>query len=197
MSRVLDASTKAALSNDALHFFHLVTIEFGTPVRLTDHTHDLSYDFGSGSETFLSTARLGGIGAMTETLAPSNTSISLDFTGANLADISLALTEDFTDSRVIIRRGIFDTSGQTRNANIVGKPFIIFDGKAESFDISDDAQEGKSTVTWKIASHWANWHKSKGRKSNPRNAKQYYPNETGFDHVYNQIGERLWGRVRS
>jgi hypothetical protein len=197
MSRTLHANTIAAIGSENLEVFHLVTFEFSTPFRLTDHAHDISYDFGSGSETFLASGRLVSSGSVEETLDITNPTISLTLTGANQADISLALTENFNNVTVIIRRGFFDTSGDTTNSNIVLDPFIIFNGRVDSWAIKDDPLKGDSTVTWKIASHWADWEKVSGRKCTNQSAQAFFPNEEGFSHVYDQIGEKTWGRVRS
>lgn len=197
MARNLHSSTIAALNNDSLEMFYLLTFYFSSTFRLTNYAHDISYDFGSGNETFLSTGRISSTGSITETQEIGNPTINITLTGANSADIALALTENFNNRRVLIRRGFFDSSGNTTDANIIPDPFIIFDGRVDSYEIADNPSKGESAVTWKISSHWADWEKVNGRKCNPENAKQYFPTETGFDHVYDQIGERTWGRIRS
>ena len=196
MARGIHANTVAVLGNDALQSFHIFTFLFDTPFRLTTHSHDISYDFGSGIETFTSTGRLVGTGDVVETLSPSNQSISLTMTGANEADIALALLEDFNDRQVIIRRGFYDSTGQTTDANILLDPFIIFDGRVNSFSIDDDPIKGDSSVTWDVASQWANWEKVNGRKCTNTSAKQTFADEEGFSHVYDQIGDKTWGTVR-
>jgi len=197
MSRNLESTTIAALSNEKLISFHLLTFYFGTPFRLTDHQHQLTYDFGSGTETFLSSGRLASSGSIKETLELSNPSISVILTGANEADIALALTEDFNDRRVVIRRGFFDGTGETTDSNIIAAPFIIFDGRVNSYTITDDPTSGESSVTWSLVSHWADWEKVNGRKCNNQNAQLEFPSEDGFSHTYDQVGQRNWGKIKS
>lgn len=197
MSRDLHASTSAIIGNSDLHSFHLLTFYFSSPFRLTDHAHDINYNFGSGTETFLSTGRLASSQNVEETLKIANPTIDITLTGANEADVSLALTENFNNKRVVIRRGFFDSSGNTSDSNIISDPFILFDGRIDSYTINDNPSTGESTVTWRIASHWADWDKLNGRKCNNQNAKLYFPNEEGFSHCYDQIGDKVWGRVVS
>lgn len=197
MSRTIDAATIAVLGNADLQMFHLVTFEFATAFRLTDHFHDISYDFGLGTETFLSNARLQAISSVDESIDVENPSITITLTGANAADISLPFTESYSDRRVVVRRGFYDTSGQTQDANIIVQPFIIWDGRVDSWGIVDDPTAGESTVSWKINSHWADWEKVAGRKCNNQDAQLYYPTEEGFNFTYAQIGDVLWGRVRT
>lgn len=195
MSRNIHPDTLAVLGDDNLHIFHLITFYFDVPFYLTEHQHDIKYTFNAGEETFISTGRLASVGDASETLALSNPTIGLALTGANQADISLALTEDFNDRRVVIRRGFFDESGNTTDANIKAHPFIIFDGRVDSYTISDDPSSGDSTVTWRISSHFSDWERVSGRKCTNTSAKLTYPDEEGFSYIYNQIGSRAWGRV--
>lgn len=197
MSRALNAATLSNIGNTDLQIFHLITFYFGTPFRLTDFAHDISYDFGLGSETFLATGRLASTSSFEEQSDLTNPSVEITLTGANAADISLALTENFNNEQVVIRRGFFDSSGNTSDANIIAAPFIVFDGRVDSFSIADNPLEGESAVSWKISSHWADWDKIAGRKCNNQNAKLYFPSEEGFSHCYDQIGQKTWGRIRS
>lgn len=186
-----------ALSQPDIQVFHLVTFNFDSPFRLTDHSHDIQYDFGSGVETFLSSGRLSSMSNVEETLDITNPTITIVLTGANQADISLALLENFNNRQVIIRRGFFDSSGQTTSANILQSPFIIFDGRVDSWEIADDPSKGESAVSWKITSHWVDWDKVAGRRCNNQSAQAFSSTEQGFSHVYDQIGEKTWGRVRT
>jgi hypothetical protein len=195
MSRGLSAGVQAVIGNANLHFFHLYTFHFATPFRVTDHSHDLSYNFGSGTETFTSSARIVSTGDSEESLDISNPTMSIVFTGANEADLLLPFTENYNNKRVVIYRGYFDDSGNTTSTNIIADPFIYFDGRVDSYSISDNPNNSSSTVTWKVASHWADWDKINGRRCNPDSAKVHFPNEECFSHMYDQIGQKTWGRV--
>ena len=197
MGRNLHANTLAVIGNANLQMFHLLTFEFDTPFRLTTHSHDIVYNFGSGDETFVSSGRLMSAGNPVETIAISNPSISITLTGANEADIALALTENYNDRQVIIRRGFYDTSGSTTDANIIADPFEIFNGRVDTYSIDDDPTSGESSVTWNISSHFADWEKVSGRKCTNTSAQVTFASEEGFGHVYDQIGQATWGSVRS
>lgn len=196
MARTLDAGTLAAIQADTnLQMFHLVTIYFTTPQRLTDHAHDISYNFGSGIETFTSSGRMMALSNVEEQQGISNPDINFSITGANSTDIALMLTENYTNVRLIIRRGFFDSTGATADSNIVGKPFIIFDGRINSWGFNDDPQSGNSTIVYNVSSHWVEWERTNGRRSNNKNAQLYFPSEKSFSYVYDQIGDRIWGKV--
>lgn len=192
MSRGLDSTTVSKLSSRYLSMFHLVTIELDTPIRLTDHYHDIEYNFTGSLETFTSNGRLVGLDSIKETQKLSNPTVSISLSGANSADISLALTESFSDKRVVVRRGLFDDSGETAMSNIIAEPFTIFDGRISSWGISNNPQEGESVVDWKVESHWADWERVAGRKTNNEDAQLYYPNEVGFEFTSQILGETAW-----
>lgn len=197
MGRTLNAATEAIIGDSSLQTFHLYTFYFSTPFRITDHSNDLEYNFGSGTETFTSSARLVSSGDIDESLDISNPTISLVFTGANETDLQLPFTENYNNRRVLIRRGYFDSTGETASANIVASPFILFDGRVDSYSISDDPSGGNSTVTWTVSSHWADWDKINGRRCNPDSEKSHFPLDEGFSHMYDQIGQKTWGRIVS
>jgi len=179
--------------------FHLITIGFSTVQRLTDHVHDVSYDFGSGVETFIASGRMMGLSTIEEEQGISNPSISFSVSGANTSDVSIIMAEDYTNKRLTVRRGFYNTSNQTRDIDIAGKPLIIFDGKINSWAFEDNPEDGVSVVTYEVASHWADWERTNGRKSNNENAKtannNEFPNDKSFNYVYDQIGDRVWGKV--
>lgn len=196
MSRSLDAAISTALDSRYHTFFHLVTFDFATPFRMTDWNHDIEYDFGSGTETFLAAGDLVSLSNVSEERDINNGKLTIQLSGVDQANISTALTEDFNNKRVTVRRGLFDSSGSTAMVNLVGSPFIVWDGRVDSWGISEDPQSGKSTVSWNIESHWADWAKTAGRKCNNDDAQIYHATEEGFEYTYSQIGNKVWGRVR-
>lgn len=198
MSRALDAGTLATVRSDAsLQMFHLITMYFSTVQRMTEHVHNITYNFGLGAETFISSGRLMSLSNIEEEQSLSNPSISLGITGASAEDVALMMAEKYTNVRVIIRRGFYDTSGQTSDVNIVGKPFIIFDGKIDSWSFKDDPSSGNSAISWNISSHWVDWERTNGRKTNPQNNKIEFPLDNSYNFVYDRIGDRVWGKVTS
>ena len=203
MSRTLNADTLALFGDDySLNSFFLFTFEFATVQRLTDHSHDINYDFGSGVEAFVSSARIETYSNTNEGLSLENQSMNIVLSGVNSSEIDLALSENYTNERVLIRRGFFDSDPstnpnmETTDARIIADPFIYFDGLIDSYEIQDDPNNNTSKVIWKVASHWENWSWINGRKCNPTNAAyKGYTTETGFSQVYDQIGGRIWGRI--
>ena len=200
MSRALDAGSLAAIQDDQdLEMFHLVTMYFTATDRMTDHPHDISYNFGAGSETFTSTARLVSISPVAESQDINNPTITIALSGASTSDIAVMETEDYTNVRVIIRRGFFNSTGETTDSDIVGKPFTIFDGKVSSWSFADNPYTGESQINWEVTSHWADWERTNGRKSNNESAQTNNNNEfssdESFSYIYDQIGDRQWGKI--
>lgn len=190
MSRQIDASTIPYLRSNSVHMFHLLTMEFSSTVRLTDHSYDIEYDFGSGTETFIANGAWLGAPSVEESIDLSNATIDVSMSGADLANISIALTEDFNDRRVVVRRGFLSDDYQ------IIKPFIIWDGYIDGYKITEDPQSGNSAVSWTVASHFSDWEQARGRKCNNENAKLHYPDEEGFEFATMQIGVVSWGKIQ-
>ena len=203
MSRTLHADTLTLLADDYyLNSFFLFTFYFATTRRLTDHSHDINYNFGSGTETFTSTAAIESYSNVNEGLSLENQSMTVVLSGASSSEVSLALSENYINKRVLIRRGFYDSDPstnptmETTDAKIIADPYIYFDGRVDSYKIEDNPDDGSSKVSWTIASHWADWNRINGRKCNTTNANyKGYTSETGFSQVYDQIGNRIWGRI--
>jgi len=196
MSRNLGEALSYVDSYD-LELFYLVSFYFDSAtLRITDYFRDIKYNFGSGLETFISSGSLVSIGSTEESTNLNNTQISITMSGADSANIALAMSENYLNKRVLLRRGFFNNEG-TEDVDII-RPFIIFDGRISSVQLTNNPQEGDSNVVWTIASHWADFDKKTNRKCTNEDAKAHgFTTETGFDFIYNQIGDRTWGRIRS
>lgn len=192
MPRPLHNDTIAILDDANLEYFHLYQFYFSTPIYLTDYYRNIVY----GGITYIASASLEGYSSTKESISINNEKVSITLSGADGDNVSLALTEQYTNKRIVIYRGYFNGSGTT-DANIVQSPFLIFDGRVDNYVIEDDPVELKSVVSWNVASHWADWEKVQGRTCTQNNAKLHYPNEEGFKFIYQRIGDKVWGRVRS
>jgi hypothetical protein len=192
MPRPLHDDTINILDDSYLEYFHLYEFYFSTPVYLTDYYRAIVY----GGKTYHPSASIEGYSAVKENIDINNNKVTISMSAADGNNIRIALNEYYTNKRIVIYRGFFDGDGQT-DEHIVANPFIIFDGRVDSYSIEDDPIEGKSSVTWNISSHWADWEKTQGRTCTQNNAKLHYPNEDGFKFIYKQIGNKIWGKVTS
>ena len=75
---------------------------------------------------------------------------------------------------------------------IIGEPIIVFDGLITSFSI-DDSRE-KSVIEVELASHWKDFEKENGRKTNHNSQQIHFPGDKGFEYAAKSIKGIKWGR---
>ena len=92
------------------------------------------------------------------------------------------------DKRAWVYRGFLDD-----NQELISSPFLLFDGRIENLNIEED--ETTSSVNISIASHWADFDKTKGRRTNTNSQRLHFPNDKGFDYASQTAKEIKWGRA--
>lgn len=172
------------VAKESVHMFDLVELQFSTTVYLTNSYKDVAWN----GNTYLSTGLLS-MSAVTEDTELSAGSINVTLSGVDQDNISTALTEDFINDRVLIYRGFFN------DATVIVDPVLIFDGRIDSFDMPEDVTSGTSNLIWSVLSHWADFEKIAGRRTNHNDQIRYYPNDKGFEFASEIIKDIKWGRA--
>ena len=75
---------------------------------------------------------------------------------------------------------------------LIGDPFTLFKGKIESFSVDEEITN--STVTITATSHWSDFEKIQGRRTNTNSQQIYFANDVGFDYASQAIAELRWGK---
>jgi hypothetical protein len=115
---------------------------------------------------------------------------SLDFTlsGADQTFISTVLNENVVNDAFTMYRGFLNDS----NA-LIADPFLIYKGTIDTFGISES--ETESNVTLRIVSHWADFEKTNGRKTNNTSQQRFFSSDVGMDFSSQTVQDIKWGRV--
>jgi hypothetical protein len=87
-----------------------------------------------------------------------------------------------------IYNGFLNSSQQ-----LISDPFLLFKGRIESFNLDEDVNE--STITINIASHWSDFERIQGRKTNTNSQKIYFSDDVGFDFASQSTVDIKWGRT--
>lgn len=184
MTRSLTGSLITELATNKLNPVELIYVGVSTGFYYTDHYKDISYN----GNTYVASSLFLGLSEVTESSEVAVNSLTLKFTGADQAIISLVLNNDYMDKVVNVYRGFLNDS-QT----LISDPFLLFEGRIENFNIDED--ETSSSVLISVASHWADFDKVKTRKTNTNSQKLYFPNDKGFDYASQSVREIKWGRA--
>ena len=170
MTRLIDSATIAELAKDDFNLATLIRFDFSSVLYLTDWDRDIS----ALSATWNSSPHFLGVGDVKETSDLRVNTVDITLSGVEQSYVSLFLSQNYIDVPSRIYRAVLDD-----NDVVIGSPILVFNGVITNYDIQDSKSE--STVTVQIASHWKDFEKENGRKTNDNSQKIYFPNDEGFE----------------
>ena len=187
MTRSLTTAIKNELATNDLRPVHLITIGFTSPVNLTDCSFSLTSSVSGSSVTYTASDFIMGLSNFTEETDVTKTSLNLGLSGADQTFISTALNENVVNDSVTIFRGFLDSS----NA-LISDPFLLYQGTIDTFEISERGSD--SNIIFKIVSHWADFDKTNGRKTNNTSQQRFFSSDVGMDFSSETVQDIKWGR---
>jgi len=183
--RGMSAAMLTEIAKQNIILFHLVQFHFSTIEYLTDWQADIPWN----GNDYLSIGNLLHIAVITEDVNPRVGVINISFSGVNQANISTALTEDYTDKQVLIYRGFLDTSH-----DLILDPILIYDGRIDSFELNENPDNSSSILNWIVSSHWADFEKRSGRRTNDNDQQNLFTGDKGFEFSSEIVKDLKWGR---
>ena len=183
MSRTVNSSTATELAKDAFEMAHLVKIDFDTPVYLTDNAHDLTYD----GDDYDAGGHLLQMSNVTESSDVRVGKYSLQISGVDQSYISILLSQSYINRQVLIYRAALN------NNTIIGDPILLYDGRIDGFTIADG--DNSSDITISTASHWSDFEKKAGRKTNNNSQQIFFSGDLGFEFASSTVTDLKWGRA--
>jgi hypothetical protein len=187
MARTLTTAVKNELLTGQIRPIHLVTIGFSTPVNITDNAFDLTSSISGSSVTYSSSAFLVGASSFEEQTDISKTTISLSLSGVDTSFISVVLGENIVNDTVTIYRGLLDSSN-----SIIADPILLYQGNIDTFEVTET--ETQSNVKLIVVSHWADFDKKSGRKTNNSSQQRFFSADVGMDFSSQTVLDIKWGR---
>ena len=187
MARTLTTAVKNELLTGQIRPVHLIEIGFSTPVYLTDCGFALTSSISGTSRTYTASAFLVGGSSFEEQTDISKTTLSLSLSGADQTFISTVLNENVINDSVDIFRGFLNDSN-----SLIADPFLFYKGKIDGFSISET--DTASTVNLGIVSHWADFEKKNGRKTNNTSQQRFFSTDVGMNFSSETVLDIKWGR---
>ena len=187
MTRSLTSAVKTELATNDIRPIHLITIGFGTPINITDNSFSLTSSVSGSSVTYNASDFIMGISDFTEETDLTKGSIILSLSGADQTFISTVLNENVITDTVTIFRGFLNDS----NA-LIADPFLLYKGTIDNFAIQETDTD--STVNLGIVSHWADFEKKNGRKTNNTSQQRFFSTDVGMNFSSETVLDIKWGR---
>jgi hypothetical protein len=113
---------------------------------------------------------------------------TINLSGVEQSFISILLGENYIDKEVIISRAILNSSGA-----IIGTPIALYNGRIDGFSIKDDNKT--SQINLSTASHWSDFEKESGRRTNHNSQQIYFAGDKGFEFASSAVKDIKWGRA--
>lgn len=187
MTRNLTSSIKTALATNDIRPVHLLTIGFSTPVNFTDCSFSLTSSVSGSSVTYNPSDFVIGVSDFTEEIDVTKSSLTISLSGADQTFISTVLNENITNDEVTIYRGLLDT-----DSSLIADPFLLYKGNIENFAVNESEKD--SVVNLTVVSHWADFDKKNGRKTNNTSQQRFFSTDVGMDFSSQTVLDIRWGR---
>ena len=188
MTRALTTAIKNELATNDIRPVHLITIGFSTPVNITDNSFSLTSSVSGSSVTYNASDFIMGISEFSEETDVNLSPISINLSGADQTFISTVLNENVINDTVTIFRGFLDDSN-----SLIADPFLLYKGTIDNFAIEET--DTTSFVSLDIVSHWADFEKKSGRKTNNTSQQRFFSTDVGMDFSSQTVQDIKWGRA--
>jgi len=129
-----------------------------------------------------------GLSSFSEETDVNLSPISLSLSGADQTFISTILNENVINDEVKIFRGFL------QDTNVLfADPFLLYNGQIDNFSVQETDTD--STVNLDIVSHWADFEKKSGRKTNNTSQQRFFSTDVGMDFSSQTVQDIKWGRA--
>lgn len=183
MSRAIDSSVITELAKDAFNMAHLVSIDFSTPKYFTDYSHSIDH----GGNTYLPSSHLLELSQVNETSDIQVGSFTINLSSVEQSFLTTLLSENYINREVTISRAILNSSGA-----IIGSPIPMYSGRIDGYTMQENGTSSKIALS--AASHWSDFERYSGRRTNHNSQQIYFPGDDGFEFASN-TGSFKWGEL--
>lgn len=180
MARGLSSALLTELSTNNIKPILLVEINFPTPQRLTNHYKDVTHN----SNTYSASGHLLSITAKSENAELDVANFTVRLSAVDSAYTSILLNNNVSNDEVTIDIGLLNGSDALIDTYQFDKGYI------ESFRINTD----KATIDLICTSHFSDFSRIAGRKTNEGSQQRFFPNDRGFEYAGLTVQDILWGR---
>lgn len=182
--RGMTASMLAEIAKADTYPIDLVYIDTSPVLRITTAHKSLTY----ASQTWSPLGQLLSVPDIEETLGIQSAVSSLRLSGVDQSIISAVLSQKLINRDVQIFLGFLDSAGA-----LVPDPVQIYKGKVSGWNVREDVTQESSVVEVQLSSHWVDFEKTAGRRTNDRDQQLLHLGDDGFRHSSEIIKDLQWG----
>lgn len=192
MSRDFATSLNTKLAGNTLFVADLIELHLATNLYLTSSNINIPYDSptapDTGTNTYLAQGQFLFFGNVTESSDLRVGQIDMTFTAVDTTTIALLINNEYINKRVVIYRAIMAEDYSFTSDDV----FTIFDGRIIGYSIRETNES--ATVVLTVASQFADFERTNGRRTNPASQQVHFPNDKGMDFSAQIVKDIKWGR---
>ena len=192
MARDLASSLQTKLSARTVFAADLMELHLATPLYFTSTNIDIDYDSetapDSGTNTYLAQGQFLRFSNITESSDIRVGQLDMTFTAVDTTTVSLLINNEYMNKRVVIYRAVL-ADGYSFTSDDV---FTVFDGIIMGYSIQETNESATVTIT--VASQFADFERTNGRKTNPASQQVHFPTDKGMDFSAQIVKDLKWGR---
>lgn len=181
MARSISSNLQTQIANDNNKIAFLLKFGFATPVRVSTHYSDVTYD----SLNYEAGGNFVALEASPETGEVIVQQVNITMTNVSTDFRTLVQAGNYTDIPVDIYIAFFDNNESLVDAT------TYFSGKIKRATISENSKG--SQITLEVANHWANWNLTKGRHYTDESQQQVYSGDKGLEYADQTKEDIRWG----
>lgn len=182
--RGMSAAMLTEIAKTQNYPIHLVYIETSPALYITTAHKQISYN----SQNWSPLGQLLKIPDIEESLSITARTINISLSGVDQSIISAVLSQKLINRDLDIYMGFLDSNG-----TLIVDPVQIFKGIVENYNVAENSVQGSSIVDVSVASHWVDFEKTAGRRTNDNDQQLLYPGDDGFRHTSQIIKDLEWG----
>ena len=192
MTRQLASSLETKLGSREVFAADLIELHLATPLYFTSTNIDIDYDSNtapdSGVNTYLAQGQFLYYGNIVESSDLRVGQVDLTFTAVDTTTVALLINNNYMNKRVVIYRAVLDADYSFTSDDV----FTVFDGNIMNYSIRES--EGTATVTMTVASQFADFERTNGRKTNTASQQVHFSTDLGMDFSTQVVKDIKWGR---
>jgi hypothetical protein len=180
MTRGLSSAITTELGNQNIKPIALVELNFPTPQRITNHYKDLTHN----SNTYTASSHLLGISGKGENSSIDVSNFQIELSAVDSAFVSIVLNNVVNNDQVTVDMGFLDSTDALIDT------FTYEIGLIDSFRIDTE----KGILILNCTSHFADFSRTAGRKTNNGSQQRFFSTDVGFEFAGLTVQDILWGR---
>ena len=192
MARGIASSLQTKLAARSVFAADLIELHLSTPLYFTSTNIDIDFDSDTapttGSNTYLAQGQFLFFSNITESSDLRVGQIDMTFTAVDTTTVALLINNEFMNKRVVIYRAVLDNEYNFTSDDV----FTVFDGNIMGYSINETNETATVTIT--VASQFADFERTNGRRTNPASQNVHFANDRGMDFSPEIIQDLKWGR---